>query len=256
MRRRRALVVVLALAIGGLAGGAAYLYLQGVQVRAYDGAHLVDVYVANGTIPRGTTGADAIGSGLIQSTKMPLRLRPPGAVTTLASIRDAVAVTDIPPQQVIVAGLFAQPATQAGAAAQLIPKGDVAITISTDAVHGVAGLVEPGDHVDLLVQLDDGAKEAFLYQEVPVLAVGSALAEPAVHTTSAQAASPGSQAPATELVTFAVPPAAAARIAMAESDAGGISGSIYLALDPPGGVPAAVPPVSSASVLPPGLTPR
>ncbi len=248
MRRRRALVVVLALAIGGLAGGAAYLYLQGVQVRAYDGAHLVDVYVANGTIPRGTTGADAIGSGLIQSTKMPLRLRPPGAVTTLASIRDAVAVTDIPPQQVIVAGLFAQPATQAGAAAQLIPKGDVAITISTDAVHG--------DHVDLLVQLDDGAKEAFLYQEVPVLAVGSALAEPAVHTTSAQAASPGSQAPATELVTFAVPPAAAARIAMAESDAGGISGSIYLALDPPGGVPAAVPPVSSASVLPPGLTPR
>ena len=38
-------------------------------------------------------------------------------------------------------------------AAQTVPKGDVAVSVSVDQVHGVAGLIQPGDKVDILVDL-------------------------------------------------------------------------------------------------------
>ena len=268
MRGRRTLVVLLALALGSVAGGAAYLYLQGVQTRAYHNAHLVEVYEVIQPIPRGTSGAIALQDGLISKTNVPLQFRPVTAVDDLATIRGDVAVADIPAGQIVVNGLFALPATIASTAAQTIPKGDVAITISVDQVHGVAGLIQAGDQVDILVNLVTGDKEASLYQNVPILAVGSDLVPPsateAASTTPQGSAPSGAttnttappapvQAPSTSgLVTFAVPLAAATRIALAE---GGGGGSIYLALVPPGNAPVSISSISAQNLIPATLTP-
>jgi pilus assembly protein CpaB len=229
------------------------MYLNGVQRRAYHEAALSTVYVAGAPIPRGTTAAHALQAGLIHQESIPTKFRPATAVSGLADLRDEVAGSDIAPQQMIVAGLFVAVATTGGAAAQQIPPGDVAISISVDAVHGVAGLVQPGDKVDLLVQLSNGGKEATLYQNVPVLATGSNVAE--TQTAAATSSAASGQAPASGLVTFAVPLDAAERIAMAQGGAGGTAGSIYLALVPPGNIASPVPTVGSQNLIPLGPTP-
>lgn len=271
MRGRRSVIVAVALVLGVVAGGAAYAFLHNVQQRAYNGAKLADVYVASGTIPKGATGAAAVGAGLITKTQIPAKFRPAGTVTDLAAIQGQVATADIPSGQVVVGGLFASPAAVAGTAAQTIPKGDVAITVSVDPVHGVAGLPQPGDQVDILVSLNHGLQEAFLYQNVPVLAVGTALANrPTQATATAATTGAGGQAggqagnqaaasapapaPSSNLVTFAVPPEAAARIAFAQEGGGGVDG-IYLALVPPGNAPVAPPAIGSANVIPASRVP-
>jgi pilus assembly protein CpaB len=263
--------VAVALVLGVVAGGAAYAFLHNVQERAYNGAKLADVYVASGTIPKGATGAAAVGAGLITKTQIPAKFRPAGTVTDLATIQGQVATADIPTGQVVVGGLFASPSTVAGTAAQSIPKGDVAITVSVDPVHGVAGLPQPGDQVDILVSLNHGTQEAFLYQNVPVLALGTALANHPTATATAAttgggqpggqgggsqgAASAPAPAPSSNLVTFAVSPDAAARIAFAQQGGGGVDG-IYLALVPPGNAPIAEPPpIDSANVIPTSRVP-
>lgn len=68
--------------------------------------------------------------------------------------------------------------------ADLLPKGTRAVTIATDPLSGVGGLVRPGDQVDVLwtVKLPQiGEQQSqivtlVLFQSVPVLAVGAQLA--------------------------------------------------------------------------------
>ncbi|HET6811204.1 MAG TPA: Flp pilus assembly protein CpaB [Acidimicrobiales bacterium] len=269
MRGRRSVIVAVALVLGVVAGGAAYAFLHNVQQRAYNGAKLADVYVASGTIPKGATGAAAVGAGLITKSEIPAKFRPAGTVTDLATIQAQVATADIPTGQVVVGGLFASPAAVAGTAAQSIPKGDVAITVSVDPVHGVANLPQPGDQVDILFTHNHGSQEAFLYQNVPVLAVGTTLANhPTQATATAATTGAGGQAaggqaaapapaPVSNLVTFAVPPDAAARIAYVQEGLNG-DGGLYLALVPPGNAPVVPvpPPVDNSNVVPVTPVPR
>jgi len=253
MTARRTLMVALALLLGVVAGGGVYLYLRGVQARADRGAVVEPVWAVVRPIPAGTSGAVAIARGMIRRSEIPERFRPTGAVVNLAAIRSEVAVAPLEPGQVVVDGLFESPAQAASTPAQAIPKGDVAITVSLNSTEEVAGLIRPGDKVDILVEEPPGT-ERFLYQDVEVLAIGTNLA-PSAQTTSVDPKSASSNAPSSDLVTFAVPPKAAARIVFAASGVGAVRGSLTLALVPPGEAPASVPPISKANAIPATLVP-
>ncbi len=60
-----------------------------------------------------------------------------------------------------------------------IPEGFRAITMSTNQVSGVGGFIQPGDHIDLVLTVDDpttGKKRSLLVlQDILVLAVGGRL---------------------------------------------------------------------------------
>ncbi len=252
MTGRRTLVAAVALLLAVVAGGASYLYLHDVQKRAYNNAALVPVYTVAGPIAKGTSGQIVVSKGLVKRGEIPQQFLPADAVTDLATIRNEIAVANLSSGQVLVSDEFASPAVAASTASQAIPKGDVAITVSIDAMHAVAGMLQPGDEVDILVEMS-GA-ERFLYQNVPILAIGSSFASGAVAAAStppSTAATSGSG-----LITFAVPPAAAQRIALAQSGGGGVSGSLYLALVPPGNKPVSTPPVNGTSLIPATLTPK
>jgi len=132
-------------------------------------------------------------------------------------------------------------AAHPSAAAEALAPGDVAVTVSVTQAHGVAGLIAPGDKVDVLA--DIGAQESYLYQGVPVLAVGTTLA------TSTATTLPGAQA--TFLVTLAVPPAA--RAVLADSTSGGVNGGVYLALDANGNAPVSGTTITGSNLIP-GMT--
>ena len=248
MTSKRTVVVAVAVAVGVVASVLSYVFLNNAQDNAYHNAKLVNAYVIAKPIPRTLSGADAWNGGYIQTKKVPAEFRPASAVTRLASIRDEAANTNLPVGEIVVDGMFVSPESIASVAAETVPQGDVAISVSVDQVHAVAGLIQPGDKVDILVDIN-GNQETTLYQQVPVLAVGTTLVKTPGTASQAQTTSTTTS----NVITFAVTPAAAARIALADSNGGGVTGGIYLALEAAGN-PAAAPTSITSSNLIPGNT--
>ena len=159
--------------------------------------------------------------------------------------------------------MFVDQATAFVTFSERIPVDQVAVTVSVDQVHGVAGLLVPGDKVNLMVVLDpqlaalaggtpgkpaapaaqgtnDGDNTVrYLYQNVEVLAIGQTAAAD-VGATEAPT-NPGSG-----LITFNVPPDAAQRIALAGNN-------LYMTLAPKDFQPVDVPPVDFSNLFQPGV---
>ena len=243
---RRSVAVLAAVVLAVLASAAAYDALHTAQDKAYKNATLTSVFVLKGVVPQNESAAAAYAQGLIKSARMPLQFVPPGAVTNLAAIRDGLAGSTLPAGEVVVRGMFVSLNPIPGVAAQRVPKGDVAVSVSADQVHSVAGLIEPGDKVDLLVDLG-GDQETFLYQSVPILAVGTTLV-PAPGTTP-KVGQTTTSATAHNVITFAVTREAAARIALANSGGGGVTGGLYLALEAPGNPNLPAPVVTGSNLI-------
>lgn len=240
--RRRLIIIAVAVVAGLLAAISAYSYLQGAQTRAYKGAQLVRVFKVSKDVPKGFGGDEAISKEYVKSDSVPREFRPGSALTDLASIRGKVAVTTLSANQVLVDGMFVDPRVAQVTAAQRIPAGNVAVTVSTDDVRGVAKLLVPGDLVNIMVNVE-GAQRVLL-QNVPVLFIGVTAAPQAGDT--AVVANPGSG-----LITFSVPARDAARIAFGSQEPGGL----YLALVPPDNKPIDIPAVNTGNLFTGPLTP-
>jgi pilus assembly protein CpaB len=248
MTSKRTVVVTVAVAVGVVASVLSYVFLNNAQNNAYHNAKLVSAYVITKPIPRTLSGVDVANGGYIVSKKVPAEFRPASAVTNLSAIRDEAADANLPTGEIVVSGMFESPDTIASVAAETVPAGDVAISVSVDQVHGVAGLIQPGDKVDILVDLNSN-QETYLFQAVPVLAVGTTLVPAPGATPSA---TQSTNATPSNLITFAVTPTAAARIALADSDGGGVTGGIYLALEAAGNTPTAPTTINGSNLIPAG----
>ncbi len=239
MKPNRTVVVAAAVGVGLLASVLSYVFLNGAQQRAYNNAKLVHAYVIAKSVPRTLSGADAVNGGYIVQKEIPAEFRPSTAVTSLGSIAGKEAVAPFSPGQVLVSSMFASPLVAANTFSEQIKPGDVAVTVSVDQVHGVAGLPVPGDHVDLLVSVNNA--EQLLLQNVPILAIGQTTAQGA-----AQGAATTTSATTTSgLFTFEVAPSDAERIALAQQQNLGI----YMLLVPPGNPVVNVPGVDPGNVL-------
>ena len=240
MGNRRTIILIVAVVVAVVAAGAIYGYLNSVQDRAYADAKLVKVFRVDKDVKKGLPGEQAIDQSLVKSSDIPQKYRPTTALTDINAIRGKVALNALSAGQVVVDGMFVEPRAATVSFAQRIPAGQVAISIQVDTIRGVAGLVVPGDQVNILATAPDG--ERYLYQNVNVLAVGNTPAPQPGDTTATTTPTSGSG-----LITFAVPPNAAAKISVANG--------IYLTLVPPGNQPIAVPPVTQGNLFSGPLTP-
>jgi pilus assembly protein CpaB len=234
-------ILIVAVVVAGIAAVVTYGWLDGVQDRAYDDAKLVQVFKVTKDIPKGTGGEQAIQSEAIRSDKAPQEFRPANALTDVNVIRGRVALTNLAAGQILVDGMFVDPRVAQVTAAQRIPAGQVAVTVSVDQVRGVAGLLVPGDKVDIMVA--NGPNMQMLFQNVNILFIGNTAAPEAGET---QAVAPA----ASNLITFAVPAVAAEKIVLAAQGSG-----LYLVLVPPDNQPTQVPPVNAGNLFTGGLTP-
>jgi pilus assembly protein CpaB len=245
-------MVIAAVVLGAIASFTLYRHLQGVEDQVYGDARQVEVVVASVDVPKGTSGDLAIASGLI-TKMMPAEFRPATAITTVDSIRGKVANLNLPTGTVVVENMFVDTALAVvNTNAQLIPEGMVAVSISVDQVRGVAGLIRPGDKVNMIIDdpnVPETPTKRVLFQNVDVLFVGQTPAPQAGADPAAAAAAPPPDPAGGGLLTLAVPPLAASKIALV-SDTG-----IFLALVPPGNTPVEVPPVNGDSLLTGELTP-
>jgi len=247
---RRTVIIVAAVALAAISALASWRYLSGVNDRAFKRAQLVTYYVANRDIERGLPGDRALSEKFIVKSSIPRKNYPAKAVTDAKVLQGKVAVGNIAAGVPIVEGDFADARTAVVSFAQRIPKGNQAVTISVDQVKGVAGLIVPGDKVNLLVTLDAGnnASTNALLQGVEVLAVGqSAELQPGEASAAKPATSTGQPVQTVQnagLITFSVPAVQASKIVEAAS-----VGQLYLTLVPPDFTPAPVPVVNRANLF-------
>lgn len=255
MGNRRVLILVIAVALAGLTAFLTFHYANNADQRALKGAQLVQAYVVKKDIPKGFPGDRAIDEGYIAKESMPAKFFPATGITDTKGLRGQVALGPMAAGLPVVAGSFVDPAAAAESFAQRLDKGMEAVTLAVSDVQGVARLVVPGDHVNLMLTADKaaapgqpaGAKETrMVIQNVEVLAVGS--------TTALQ---PGEAAPKeaqnvqagqaktvdSGLMTFSVPGLDAERVVHASE-----SGSIHLTLVPPDYTPAPIPAVNDGNL--------
>lgn len=230
-----------AVVLAAVAAVSTFVYVRGIESRAFDDAELVEVFVASADIPKGTPGESAASAG-IKASRIPAKFRPASALTSLDAIKGKVALASVATNTVIVDGLFVDPRTAQVTFSQRIPAGNVAITVSVDQVRGVAGLLVPGDKVNILVA--DGGSQRVLYQNVPIIAIGTTAAPEPGDTEQVQ--NPGSG-----LITFAVPPDSASRIAYAATQGGGL----YLTLVPQDNQSVDIPPINAGNLFSDGTEP-
>jgi pilus assembly protein CpaB len=221
-----AAAIVLAL----VAGIGVYMYASGADKRAEENASLVDAYVANADIAKGTTGPELVQAGLIAREKVAKSSVPPGAVTNLDDLADLQTAGPISTKQFLTSASFVSTKDGAGGPfSQSIAADDlVAVTVTVDADHGVANQITPGDHVNMATTTQDEGGNAvteYMLENVKVLAVGASTSQPQAAPVDGTAPAPTNSG----VLTFEVSQADALRIISANS--GG--SKLYLVLLPP-----------------------
>jgi pilus assembly protein CpaB len=252
MFNRRIVIVVGALVGAALAAVATWSYLKGADKRAYADAAVVRVFRVAKPIPKGTPGNQALDQTLITADSIPQRFRPATALTQPNAIRGKRALNDLPVGQIVVDGQFVEPNLASNTFAERLPDGQVAISVQVDQVRGVAELIQPGDKVDIFTLAADG--ERALLQNVDVIAVGTT-APPAPGAPAKDGGPPAEATTARGLVTFAVPPEAAARIAYATTGPVTKDAGVYLTLVHPKNKAVPIPVINPGNLYSGALTP-
>jgi Flp pilus assembly protein CpaB len=166
------IAIVCTLVAAGILAFAASRYRQSVQASG----GVQTVLVANSTILKGTSGDVVATQQLFHTQSIAVKHVSAGAIADTALLHGKVAVADISPGQQLTVGEFT---TSSGYASQLAPDERV-ISIPLDASHGLAGVAQAGDRVDVYAGLNlegsagggsAGASLRLLVSNVPVLAV-------------------------------------------------------------------------------------
>ncbi|MGH8990121.1 MAG: Flp pilus assembly protein CpaB [Acidimicrobiia bacterium] len=248
---RRVLIVIVAVALAGVSAFAAVNYLSSADSRALGNAEMVEVFVVKKDITKGFPGEQALDEGYVVKDRIPRKYYPAKAVVNSQTLRGKVALAPIPAGLPVVDGAFVDPRVATVSFAQRIDQGMEAISISVSDTQGVARLVVPGDHVNMILTLpEDPANEVtkksqFVLKNIEVLAVGNAVqlqpgeeaAQPAVDGETAPVAQSG-------LLTLSLPALDTQKVTLAQE-----IGSIHLTLVPPDFAPAPVPPVNRGNIF-------
>jgi len=276
---RRTLILIGAVVIGGLAAFLTLSYVRGVENRSNEAGQLVDVVVVAGPIAKGTNANEAIDGKLIVMDKRRRDDLPANPVRRFADILGQVAALDLGGGEVVTTSMFVPNTALNGSKSASLDKGNVAITISVDQAAGVAGLVQPGDSVNILARycavsgggaaapaadassgcslsrtgvpapangVTIGSPASYLFQAVKVLAVGQSLGQPVAAAEPVDGAAPTETTTpqVSPLVTVQLPPAEAQLLASVRD------ADLYLTLNRPDYQPVPVPFSNSLPELP------
>ena len=214
--RRTTIIVAVLLALG--TGWLTLTYLRSFQTASGSTGRLRQIIVAARDIPaRAPITADAVAVAQRPESEVD-----PDAFGEPAKLRGAISLISIPAGSVLTQSKVGRPA-DVGLAVRLMP-GQRAVSIPVDRVKDVSGLIESGDHVDVIANVTrapgSAPRVATILRDVLVLAIG-----PALETASATP-SPDEQNAAT--VTLSVTPKQADLLTLAD-----INATLRLALRSP-----------------------
>ena len=150
MRNRRALIMIIAAVVLGLA--AVFVAVQWINAQGAGSTNkvavaLVDISLGGRLTPE-----------MVRMVEWPANAMPPGAITDAKLIDTRVARTSIQRGEPIMETKLAPPGTKGGLSA-VVGDGMRAMTVRVNDVVGVAGFALPGNFVDILVNTqEEGVK--------------------------------------------------------------------------------------------------
>jgi len=169
---------ILALVFGLIAAGSAYVYLRGAS--RTPPVELRPLVVAKTAIPARTV----IQADQLTVKDVPRQGYPQGGASTIANVAGAVALVNLAPGDPVLNPMIQRPVSKVDAATPslTIPEGKRAVAVPISLVSGVGYAVRPGDHVDVLVTMEQkdpaGNNKSYTSlaaQDVLVLGVGDSL---------------------------------------------------------------------------------
>ncbi len=240
MSQRRTLILAAAIIVGALGAFLVWNYVNGVEDKVNEETELVSVYLVDQPIARGTSGNEA--QAYIKKDSLPRKAVPANIITDPQDIAGKVALNSLSANQVVLNDMFVDPSDPNARQSfterltRINNEDQTAVTVSVDQVRGVAGLIQPGDFVNIMIrnvtQIDPlapegppedvlfGAQARYLYQKVEVLAVGQNMVpQPGTAEAAGGSTASGPVVGDSGLITFMVPTRAAQYIASVESDA-------------------------------------
>ena len=156
--RRRSLLA------GGVAAGLAVIvlvvYLHNYRNSVNSAVATGPVLVAKNLIPKGTSGDTIASTTQYQIAQLPKSEFKNGAITDPGILAGRVALTDIYPRQQLTAADFSP--TAVDTLGNHLTGDERAISVSLDAVHGMAGQIGSGDHIDIYVGLNRPGGDAVI----------------------------------------------------------------------------------------------
>ena len=163
----------LAVAIATIAAYLLYTYLRSEQKRVSEAVATVPVVAASAEIPVGSS----INITQIKMVDWPKASLPQGALSSTDQATGRVAVQSFAPGDPIVeTKLVPKEGAPFSILTYKIPDGHRAMTVAVDQVTGVAGFINPGNIVDVVLTASTpGSNQSIskiVLQNVPVLAVG------------------------------------------------------------------------------------
>ena len=143
--------ISIAVALGLVAALLTSFYVTNYQRNVRKDETNVPVFVAKADIPAGTAGADVARKGMLVKTELVRRSVVPGAISNPDQVFDLVSTQPIFAGEQVTTRRFATPAER-GIRAQL--KGTMrAFQLAGDQHQLLAGTLNDGDHVDLVVSM-------------------------------------------------------------------------------------------------------
>lgn len=220
MGRRLALLLV-AVLVAAVGTTLVFLYVKTADDRAIADQQPVTVLVAKVAIPAGTRVLDAANSGSFQSTEVPALAVAPGALSSIEPVKDFVALAPVFPGQQLLTGMFG--ATAAASSSIAIPPGQIAMSFQFGDPQRVAGFVQPGSNVVIMLTSSLGGGQSstrVLLPKATVIAVG-----PTTVTPPADAAQANPEVLPRALLTLALTQQDAEKLVFASGN-----GTLYLGL--------------------------
>ncbi|MBF7082489.1 Flp pilus assembly protein CpaB [Desulfallas sp. Bu1-1] len=212
IKKQLNLILLLAIVFGAAAAYGVMQYLNGVKAAYVEQGKFVPVAVAAQHIPPKTQ----ITPQMFAMREIPSKYINDDAVVDPKEITGQLTKTAIYPGEQILRSKIAGRDDPSEGLAFVIPQGQRAVTVAVDEVSGVAGLVRPGDYVDVLVTLEEAT--TLILQNIKVLATDQKTGE---ETT-------GDQKGAASTLTLLAAPQQAQQLVLASE-----KGSIRLMLRSP-----------------------
>jgi pilus assembly protein CpaB len=222
MLRRRVIAAALAIVLSGAGAVLLLGYVGRADQRAMAGMETVKVLIVTAPVAEGAA-ADALGAQVTGKT-LPRNAVAPGAVTNLKQVTGRVTTTSLQPGEQLLASRFVDPATLTEPGELVLPAGTQQISMSLPAPQAVGGALKAGDRVSFYAASGDKGSWRRVMQGVLLSKVVGGVV-PAVEADGKTEAQPEQAAAGPLMLTFAVTPADAGKIAS-------FGAGVWLTLEP------------------------
>lgn len=166
IKKQLNLILLLAIIFGAAAAFGVMQYLNSIKAAYVEQGKFVPVAVAAQQIPPKTQ----VTPQMFTMREIPSKYVNDNAVVDPKEITGKLTKTTIYPGEQILRSKIAGRDDKSEGLAFVIPAGQRAVTVAVDEVSSVAGLVKPGDYVDVLVTLEEAT--TLILQNIKVLATG------------------------------------------------------------------------------------